>query len=73
MGMRMPRTCWAVFKRQAINLRDWCIWFIDLFKFNFYLWSWWQEVPLLLSSFSYTEGLQGHHWVLLLASPCSWQ
>jgi hypothetical protein len=22
MGMRMPQTCWAVFKRQAINLRD---------------------------------------------------
>jgi hypothetical protein len=22
MGMRMPETCWAVFERQAINLRD---------------------------------------------------
>jgi len=22
MGMRMPETCWAVFKRQAIKLRD---------------------------------------------------
>jgi len=25
MGMRMPETCWAVFKRQAINLKDWCV------------------------------------------------
>jgi hypothetical protein len=22
MGMRMPETCWVVFKRQAINLRE---------------------------------------------------
>jgi hypothetical protein len=22
MGMRMPETCWAILKRQAINLRD---------------------------------------------------
>jgi hypothetical protein len=32
MGMRMPETCWAVFKRRAINLRDWCIWLFDLFE-----------------------------------------
>ena len=32
MGTRMPETCWAVFKRQAINLRDWCIWLVDLFE-----------------------------------------
>jgi hypothetical protein len=32
MGKRMPETCWAVFKRRAINLRDWCIWLIDLFE-----------------------------------------
>jgi hypothetical protein len=32
IGMRMTETCWAVFKRQAINLRDWCIWLVDLFK-----------------------------------------
>jgi len=32
MGMRMPETCWAVFKQRAINLRDWCIWFVDLFE-----------------------------------------
>jgi hypothetical protein len=30
MGIRMPETCWAVLKRQAIKLRDWCIWFVDL-------------------------------------------
>jgi hypothetical protein len=29
MGMRMPETCWAVFKRQAINLKSWCIWLVD--------------------------------------------
>jgi hypothetical protein len=29
---RMPETCWAVFKRQAINLRDWCIWLVYLFE-----------------------------------------
>jgi hypothetical protein len=32
MGMRMPETCWAVFERRAINLRDWCIWLVDLFE-----------------------------------------
>ena len=32
MGMRMPETCWAVFKWQAINLRDWCIWLVYLFE-----------------------------------------
>jgi hypothetical protein len=28
----MPETCWAVFERRAINLRDWCIWLVDLFE-----------------------------------------
>jgi len=28
----MPETCWAVFKWRAINLRDWCIWLVDLFE-----------------------------------------
>jgi len=32
MGMRMPETCLAVFKRRAINLRDWCIRLVDLFE-----------------------------------------
>ena len=32
MGMRMPETCWAVFKRQAINLKDWCTWLVDLLE-----------------------------------------
>jgi hypothetical protein len=35
MGMRMPETCRAVFKRQAINLRDWCTWLVDLIGYNF--------------------------------------
>ena len=29
MGKMMPETCWAVFERRAINLRDWCIWLVD--------------------------------------------
>jgi len=33
MGMRMPETCWTVFKRQAINLKDLCIWLVDLFEY----------------------------------------
>jgi hypothetical protein len=33
MGMRMPEICWAVFKRQALKLRDWCIWLVDLFDY----------------------------------------
>ena len=33
MAMRMPETCWAVFKRQAIKLGDWCIWLVDLFEY----------------------------------------
>jgi hypothetical protein len=28
MGMRMPETCSCVFKRQAIQLRDRCIWLL---------------------------------------------
>jgi len=32
MGMRMPETCWAVFKWQVINLRNCCIWLVDLFE-----------------------------------------
>jgi hypothetical protein len=33
MGIRMPETCWAVFKQQAIKLRYWCIWLVDLFEY----------------------------------------
>jgi hypothetical protein len=29
MGVRIPETCWAVFKRQVINLRSCCIWLVD--------------------------------------------
>jgi len=28
MGKRMPKTCWAVLKRRAMNMRDWCIWLV---------------------------------------------
>jgi hypothetical protein len=29
MGRRMPEICSAEFKRQVINLRNCCIWFVD--------------------------------------------
>jgi hypothetical protein len=32
MGMRMPEACWAVFKRQVINLWNCCIWLVDSFE-----------------------------------------
>jgi len=32
MGVRAPETCWAVHKRQVINLRNCCIWLVDLFE-----------------------------------------
>jgi hypothetical protein len=32
MAMRMPKTSWAVFKRQVINLRNCCIWLVDSFE-----------------------------------------
>ena len=35
MGKKMPETCWAVFERRTINMRDWCICLVDLFEWNF--------------------------------------
>jgi hypothetical protein len=32
MGVRTPETCWAVHKREVRNLRDCCIWLVDLFE-----------------------------------------
>jgi len=32
MGVKTPETCWAVHKRQVINLRNCCIWLVDLFE-----------------------------------------
>jgi hypothetical protein len=32
MGVRTPETCSAVHKRQVINLRNCCIWLVDLFE-----------------------------------------
>ena len=34
MGMRMPETCWAVFKRQVISLRSCCILLVDSVERN---------------------------------------
>ena len=33
IGMRIPEICWAVFKRQIINLRNCCIWLVDSFEY----------------------------------------
>ena len=35
MDMRMPETCWAVFERRSIELRDWCIWLV------WFIWKHW--------------------------------
>jgi len=32
MGVRTPETCWAVHEHQVINLRNFCIWLVDLFE-----------------------------------------
>ena len=32
MGVRTPKTCWIVNKRQVINWRNCCIWFVNLFE-----------------------------------------
>ena len=37
MGMKMPETCWTVFKRQAIKVRDRCIWLVDLFEYSVFM------------------------------------
>jgi len=39
MGKRMSETFWAVFERRAINLRDWCIWLVDLFEHVRYIYT----------------------------------
>jgi hypothetical protein len=39
MGMRMPETCWAAFKRQAINLRNCCICLVDSFEVMLLFWN----------------------------------
>jgi len=31
VAVSLSQTCWAVFERRAINLRDLCIWLVDLF------------------------------------------
>jgi hypothetical protein len=52
MGIRMLETCWAVFKRHAIKLRDWGIWLVDLFELLIRVWLctifgtvWKEQVP----------------------------
>jgi len=36
MGIRIPETCWAVFKWQVINLRICCIWLVDSIECFFF-------------------------------------
>ena len=52
MDMRIPETGWAVFKRRAINLRNWCIWLVDSFEWKSLrlkrskrTWLPWQQLP----------------------------
>jgi hypothetical protein len=33
MGIKMPETCWAVLKRQVINLRNCCVWLVESFEY----------------------------------------
>jgi hypothetical protein len=48
LGMRMPETCWAVFKRQVINLRSCCILLVDsVERALFYLTNIASHFPLL--------------------------
>jgi hypothetical protein len=39
MGMRMPETCWAVSKRQVINLWSCCILLVDSVEIKWILWN----------------------------------
>jgi hypothetical protein len=53
MGKMMPETCWAVFERQEINLRDWSIWLVDLFEYlGIFVQDIWNS---LLCSYSVTQ------------------
>jgi len=40
MGVRTPETCWAVHKRQVINLRNCCVKLVDLFEYHTYVCCW---------------------------------
>jgi hypothetical protein len=43
-------TCWAVSKRGAINVTDWCIWLVDLFentKHSKYKYTYYQNTQML--------------------------
>jgi len=43
MGMRMPETCWVVFKWQVINLRSCCILLVDSVETTWRRWPWRQR------------------------------
>ena len=62
MGMRTPETCWAVHKRQVINLRDCCIWLVDLldlYSWEFYILRYWAVIGLYISWCVTSETLDG--------------
>jgi len=57
MGMRMPETCWAVFKWQVINLRSCCIWLVD------------SDESMMMHGLANPKFL---NWLLCLSSKHSW-
>ena len=59
MGMRMPETCWAVFKRQVINLKDWCFSLVDLYEYK------------LDTCFSFCEHPTSDAFIKILSEPFS--
>jgi hypothetical protein len=39
MGVRTPETCWAINKLHVINLRNCCMWLVDLFETDCVIWN----------------------------------
>ena len=55
MGVRTPKTCWAINKRQVINWRNCCIYLVDLFELYFKPFPWpMLEVGLSISTLCFS-------------------
>jgi len=63
MVMRMAETCWAVFKRLAVNLRDWCIWLV------WFIWI--INITLILQILKILHFSSS--WIFNSPTPKSWQ
>ena len=50
MGVSTPEACWAVHKRQVINLRNCCIWLVDLFEPDY------SNLILYQNGYNFTSG-----------------